>query len=127
MGIQDVSDRTSPDELRHFIRSLLKDLRALDKMIAGGLIQSGVRRIGAEQELVIINPAFRPAPIAQKLLDGLADPHFTNEIALFNIELNLDPFTFAGDCLSSMERQLDESIARARAVASAHDADIALV
>ena len=56
-----------------------------------------------------------------------ADPHFTNEIALFNIELNLDPLSFAGDCLSSMERQLDESIARARAVANGLDADIALV
>ena len=76
MGIQDVSDRTSPDELRYFIRSLLKDLRALDKMIADGLIQSGVRRIGAEQELVIINPAFRPAPIAQKLLDGVSRSAF---------------------------------------------------
>ena len=126
MGIQNVDTKSSPAELRAFINSLLTDIRALEKMIADGMIEAGVRRIGAEQEMFLVNPAWRPAPVANEILAHLDDPHFTNEIALFNLEINLDPLAFGGDCLSRMERQLDEMLARAAAAASRCEAEIIL-
>ena len=106
MGEQQVKEGNKPQELRVFIRALLNDLRALRQIIDAGMIESDRRRIGAEQELFLVNPAWRPAPVAMPVLERLRDPHFTNEIGLFNLEVNLDPLDFQGNCLVEMERQL---------------------
>ena len=42
-------------------------------MIASGLIENGVRRIGAEQELFMVNSAWRPAFVARQVLDRMPD------------------------------------------------------
>ncbi|HKP10716.1 MAG TPA: CBS domain-containing protein [Blastocatellia bacterium] len=126
MGQQQVKDERAPGELRAFIRALLNDLRALRQIIAEGLIEADTRRIGAEQELFLVNPAWRPAPVAMELLDRIGDPHYTNEIALFNLEINLDPLAFRGDCLGAMERQLRRLVERARAAAYDCGADVAM-
>lgn len=124
MGQQSVDARISSEELRRFIRALLNDVRALDRMIADGVIESGVRRIGAELELVLVNSAFRPAPVADEVLRELNDPHFTNEIGLFNVEINLDPLTFGGNCLSRMHGQLEDHIEKARSAANRCGAEV---
>lgn len=126
MGEQQVKEENQPQELRVFIRTLLNDLRALRQIINAGMIEGDTRRIGAEQELFLINPAWRPAPVAMSVLERLCDSHYTNEIALFNLEINLDPLRFAGDCLVELERQLRELIGGARTAASQNHAEIAL-
>ncbi len=126
MGQQNVNTKLSSEELRSFIKSLLNDLSALKKMIADGMIESNVRRIGAEQELFLVNAAWRPTPVAMDVLNKISDPHFTNEIALFNLEINLDPLTFGGDCLSRMEEQLCHMLDKARRAANSHEAEIVL-
>lgn len=126
MGEHYVELESAPAQRRVFIRRLLSDLRALEHMIASGLIETGVRRIGAEQELFLVNSAWRPACVARQVLDRIADPHFVTEIAQFNLEINLDPLVFGGDCLSEMERQLNGMIGKARAAANACDAEVVL-
>ena len=83
MAQQNVEQASTPEQLRAFITALLNDLRALEKMIASGMIESGVRRIGAVQELFLVNSGWRPASIGAEVLDRIADPHFTTEIAKF--------------------------------------------
>ena len=126
MAEHNVNPESAPQELRGFVKHLLNDIRALEKMIASGMIESGVRRIGSEQELFLVNSAWRPAPVGLQVLDSIADSHFTTEIAQFNLEINLDPVLFVGDCLSTMGGQLDELLAKARTAANASDAEIVL-
>ena len=95
----------------------MTDLRALEQMIDQGVFERDNPRIGAEQEMFLVGPSFRPAPAALEVLAALDDPHFTTELALFNLECNLDPVAFSGDCFGSLERQLDGLLARARKVA----------
>ena len=97
MGRQDAGD-IDVGSLREFTRRLLADLRALEIMLESGAIESGVRRIGAEQELFLIDRHFRPAPLAVEMIERLGDPHFTTEVARFNLEFNTDPFEFGSDC-----------------------------
>jgi len=107
MGEHRIVDAAGESEkLREFMQQLLVDLRALEKMIEGGMIEEGVRRIGAEQEMFLLDRDYRPAPAAMTMLERLKDPHFVTEVALFNLEANLDPLTFGGKCLSTMEKQL---------------------
>ncbi len=100
MGTHDVKELDSQN-LRTFTQKLLADLRALELMLKSGAIETGVRRIGAEQELFLIDRNWGPAPLAVEMLERLGDEHFTTEVARFNLEFNTDPLSFGGDCLSA--------------------------
>ncbi|RMG44632.1 MAG: CBS domain-containing protein [Acidobacteria bacterium] len=126
MGERDVQAAETGRQHRAFMRAVLQDLRALERMIDEGMIESGVRRIGAEQEMFLVDDSWRPAPVALEVLERVDDPHFTTELGLFNLELNLDPLTFGGDCLSRMERQLEELLAKAERAARETGARVVL-
>jgi hypothetical protein len=79
------------------------------------MFERGVERIGAEQELFIVDRAYHPAPGALKILERLDDPHYTTELGLFNLEINADPQPFAGAGLRDMEAQLTALYARCAA------------
>lgn len=127
MGSQDVQRDKDAAELRSFITHLLRDVQALDRMLARGMIESGVHRIGAEQELFLVDAARRPAMLAMELLERVADPHYTTELGLFNLEINLDPLRFEGDCLSRLEGQLESTLERLRSAAHERGAEVVLV
>jgi len=126
MGDQDVRQQTEIEERRLFLQHLLRDVQAMERMLESGVIESGVRRIGAEQELFLVDETWRPAPNAPKILAEISDPHFTTELARFNLELNLDAQDFGGPCLRLMEDQLDRLLARVRAVARACGGEVVL-
>lgn len=111
---------------RQLMRALLSDLRALEAMLENGMIEEGVRRIGAEQEMFLVDPNLRPAPAAMVLLNKLNDPHFVTELGMFNLELNLDAQPFTGDSLSRMERQLHEKLTLLKRVAAEEGVGIVL-
>lgn len=107
MGDLNVNQKASAEERREFTQHIFRDVRALEIMLERGMIESGITRIGAEQELVLLDKYYLPNPIALEVLEELKDdPNFTNELSRFNIEVNLDPQEFKGDCLAKMETQL---------------------
>lgn len=128
MGQLDILPDTDDEApRRRFARAVLDDLVALERMLGAGMFESGVRRIGAEQELFLIDPAGRPLPVALPLLDRLADPRFTTEIAQFNLEYNVDPQVFGAGCLLALERDLADALERARSAAALLGGDLLLV
>ena len=74
MGEQEVSRAEEAEERRLFTKKLLPDLRALEIMLAEGAIESGRRRMGAEQELFLVDSRWQPAPVALEVLADLARP-----------------------------------------------------
>ncbi|MEO1266643.1 MAG: CBS domain-containing protein [Myxococcota bacterium] len=124
MGELNVKRDLEPDDLRRFMKRLLRDVRAFEKMLDLDMIETGVRRIGAEQELFLVDSAFKAAPLALKVLDKIEDPRFTTELAMFNIEFNLDPQLFGGDCLSRMEQELCTLLEMARKSAHACEGEV---
>jgi CBS domain-containing protein/gamma-glutamylcysteine synthetase len=127
MGNQQVQEGISGEKLRLFMRNLLDDLRVLERMLEEGLIESGVRRIGAEQEMFLVGPGFRPAPLVMEMLQLLQDQHFTTELAQFNLETNMEPLSFGGKCLSEMEQRITALVGKARSSAAKLGAEIVLV
>jgi CBS domain-containing protein len=126
MGTQNIDRRHDSEQMRTFITHLLHDIQALEIMLARGLIEAGVRRIGAEQELFLVDHTWRPAPVALEVLDAASDPHYTTELGRFNLEINLDPLVFSGNCLQQMEEDLTALLATLRAAARRCGADIVL-
>lgn len=117
MGEQEVRQMTRQDELRVFLKHVLRDVQALEHMLDEGLFETDVRRIGAEQELFLVDASWRPSPTAPEVLEKIGDHHFTPELARFNLEFNLDPFVFEGDCLRRLEEQIHHYLGMARAAA----------
>lgn len=126
MGEHDVEQELDEQKLQSFMKALLEDLRALDYMLDHDLIESGVRRIGAEQEMFLVDENLRPAPVSVEVLEHAKDPRLTTEIARFNLEANLTPLTLNGNCFSQMESDLNEVLGRARASANHFGADVLL-
>jgi len=127
MGEHDVGADRSEDAIRRFGRAVLDDIRALERMCDAGQIESGVRRVGAEQEMFLVDPQGRPAPIAMDVLERLDDPSFTTELARFNLEHNLPARIFDGGVLRDIEGQLTQAVARVRDAAMASGGDVLLV
>jgi len=106
----------SSAERRRFMRSLLTDLRAVERMLAEGMFESGVSRIGCEQEMFLVDRSWNAKPSALQLLEKLDDPHYTTELGLFNLELNAESQPFDGRGLSRMETQVTDLFARVQHV-----------
>jgi gamma-glutamylcysteine synthetase len=126
MGHLDVAPKLDPNEFRVFTKALLNDLRALEQMLAEGRIETGARRIGTEQELFLVGPGWRPAPVAIQVLEGLDGEEYTTELAAFNLEINLKPLELEGRCLHQLEQRLDDHIEIVRTQAQQHNADVVL-
>ena len=127
MGEQNV--RLNKDETTHqaFMKALLTEVQALETLLESGLLESGVHRIGAEQEMFLIDRAHKPACRALEILEVIGDRRFTHELGLFNLEANLSPRLLGGDCLRQLEAEAQEIYRRARETAARFDCDIALV
>ncbi len=124
---QEVRAEREPEAIRAFTKAILRDLHALEKILEGGLIESGVRRIGVEQEMFLVDAGWRPATCAMEVLERLsADNSFTTELALYNLEVNLDPLTLRGDCFSVLEKNVQEKVTKARNAAQQEGADVLL-
>lgn len=119
MGEQEVKDARDGDRRRDFVRALLSDLAALERMIEEGRIESGVRRIGAEQELCLVDEALRPAPVGEQVLARLSEGPFTTELGRHNLEINLDPRELSSTCLGDLERELTTRLDEVREAAGA--------
>lgn len=96
MGEMNISTEHSKKHNRRFMRALLNDLTALEMMIDQGMIESGITRIGAEQEMVLVDRNYSPACKSVEILKDITDPRFTYEIGKFNMEANLTPNELKG-------------------------------
>lgn len=126
MGEHNIEQELDEIKVRAYLKALLNDLRALEHMLDNGLIEAGVRRIGAEQEMFLVDQNLRPAPVAEEVLKLVNDPRLTTEIARFNLEANLTPLALDGRALSQMEQELEEVIRLTRDGAKSLGADVLL-
>jgi CBS domain-containing protein/gamma-glutamyl:cysteine ligase YbdK (ATP-grasp superfamily) len=126
MGEHRVHDTSDEQRTRTFVRAMLDDIRALEVMIERDMIERGVRRVGVEQEMYIVDANGYPAPISDRVLGNIADPRFGTELARFNLEANLDPQPLGGDFLRVMESGLGSALLQADRAANNFGARILL-
>ena len=126
MGEHHVENGSGPEQLRAFVGALLDDLRALERMLDEGRFETGVRRVGAEQEMFLVDRHMGPAFCAPEVIARVADPRVTTEIARFNLEANLTPRTLAADCFRRMEEEVKEVVTLVREAARTYGAEVLL-
>ncbi len=126
MGEHNVEQQFDQETSQASMKALLEDLYALEFMIETGRFEAGVTRIGAEQEMFLIDRNMRPAPISLEVLDRAKDSRLTTEIARFNLEANLTPLPLTGRCFGKMEHELRELLSLVRTSAGELGADVLL-
>ncbi len=114
------------EQRKQFVVSILKDMKALEYMLEHDLFDCETTRIGAEQEFCFVDRFYRPSMVGMDVLEKLNNEHFTTELAKFNLEANLDPLEFKGNCLSTMEAQLTDLVTKADNVAKEMGARVIL-
>ena len=125
MGEQNIQ-ALGEQQRKSFTRALLNEVRALEEMLERDMFEKGVRRIGAEQEMFLVDQGLHAAPASMSILDRAKDERLTTELGQFNLEANLTPLDFGGDCLRSMEQELNQVLDYTREHASALGADVIL-
>src|SRR5215813_8532527 len=126
MGQHNVEQQVDETKAQVFMKALLEDLRALAFMLENDRVESGITRIGAEQEMFLVDRNFRPAPVSLEVLKLASEPRLTTEIARFNLEANLTPLDLTGSCFRQMEQELDELISITNRSAQAHGSEVLL-
>lgn len=126
MGEQKLSIAKDPESRKLFLKYLLHDVEAIDQMLQNNQIESGISRIGAEQEFCLVDKYFKPSRNAMEVMEKVGDDHFTSELAKYNLEINLDPLELTGDCFSKMKSQLLELLNKAEDAATLIDERIIL-
>lgn len=124
MGSQDVSRMKGKRQMKNFVQALLKDIDAMSKMLDGGWFEDDIVRIGAEQEICLIDKnTYKPMPISMEVIETLGSPDWLEtELAKFNVEFNLMPRVFTGNCLSDMEKENQGYFDKLRQAAADHGA-----
>ncbi|MCA8974439.1 MAG: CBS domain-containing protein [Planctomycetes bacterium] len=117
MGRHDLPSAHSDEQLRSFMKAILADVHALDRMLREDRFETGVRRIGAEQEVFLVDRSGRAWRGVDAMMRELAHPQFTYELAQYNLECNLLPREFGGKCLSEMEVEARDLLQLARETA----------
>ena len=92
------------------MRFLLKDMQALERMLKEKWFETDTIRIGAEQEMCLIDRYLKPLHINLEALKTIDDKSFTSELANFNLEANLSPQPFSGSSISVMHQDLKKTL-----------------
>jgi CBS domain-containing protein/gamma-glutamylcysteine synthetase len=128
MGEQRVSKVNDPAQMQKFVRGLLCDVQALEYMLENDWFDKSAVRIGAEQEMVMVDKTtLRPASIATEVLKKMENWDFVEtELALFNLETNLTPRELTGTCFSDLQDENQESLSKIQKVLDEFNAQILL-
>lgn len=128
MGEQQVSIVRSQDQMQLFVKSLLDDVKALDYMLHNDWFETDIVRIGAEQEMVLVDQrTLKPACINMEALEHMKDwPWVETELAKFNLEINLQPREFSDRALREMEDETSSKLTKIEGVVNHLGATIVL-
>lgn len=126
MGEQSVKSISDLSDRALFLRHILHDIDALDHMIKNDMFEKGIQRIGAEQEFCLTNRNWEPSNRSEEVMQALQDPHFTHELAKYNLEINLDPVELKGNCFEQVEKQLRDLLGKTEKLLDEKDQHIIL-
>src|SRR5690554_504724 len=127
MGETKVTRLISRAENQRFITALLKDLHSLKYMLEHDWFEKEPIRIGAEQEMVLVDSYSKPHPIAPKILKRMKNERWlTSELSKFNLEINLTPQVFENDALRNIENEVIKCLHAVQGELDKEDAHIIL-
>jgi hypothetical protein len=127
MGIEIDRDEFEEAEYPRFAERLEACLTALRALLRRPGFGVGEPTVGAELELFLVDRRGLPLAKNAAVLQESGDPRVTLEVDRFNLELNPDPSTLAGQPFSSLGAQMAKTVAAVERAAGAHGGQVAMV
>jgi len=93
-----------------FTYHLLKDIETLDRMLKDDLFPKDKIRIGAEQELAIVDEKMKPTCKSLEILDNIDSELFVTELSQFNLEINLEPEVLEAGVFKKIHQKLKDHL-----------------
>lgn len=121
MGQEISSAHFSDRDFAEFHARLSEETRLLNELALAGQFSERLHTVGYEVEAWLVDANMRPVPDNEAFLAELNDDLACPELARFNVELNYPPLRLRCGALERMQRDLDEFVARAVAVAESRD------
>jgi len=108
MGEQNVSILSDKEQKAKFLKAILDDVQALEYMLENDWFETDVQRVGAEQEMVLVDKDYyKPSMVGVDVIENLSQHDWIEtELAKFNIETNLTPRVFEKSAFSKMEKEI---------------------
>lgn len=112
MGEQNVTILDDKNQKAEFLKALLDDVQALEYMLKNDWFETDIQRIGAEQEMVLVDKDhFKPSMVGVEVIENLKEHSWIEtELARFNIETNLTPRVFEKQAFSKMEKEINSNL-----------------
>ncbi len=126
MGDKNVAYPENTTAHGQFVQQVIRDLKALEELLAEGQMEKNNTRIGAELELNFLNENYNPYPIGTEIQQKLNLRKVVTEYARFNLEINSDPLPFKENCLSGLKQNLCEAYIKLLLEAKRNNAHILL-
>lgn len=128
MGEQKVSKLKGKRKMQRFVKALLSDIHALEYMIENDWFDTGISRLGAEQEMVMVSSStFKPAPIVTDVMKEAGSIEWVEtELARFNLETTLTPREIKGSCFSELHKENSDKLNKLQEMLESHRAKIVL-
>ena len=126
MGYQHTRLLQTQEDRNRFCRAMLRDVSALELMLKEGYFEKDIQRIGAEQELCLIQSNYSPAMTGPEILSQIEAPAYTSELARYNLEINLPPKELKGKSFQEMHRELEKLLRLGQEIAGRWDSRIVL-
>lgn len=126
MGSFAIKEIENIDQRNQFYREIFDDIAVFDYMLAAGMFAQEEVNVGVEQELCLIDDMGMPKNAALGILHKLSEHQFTNELALFNLEINLDPQPIKESGIYKVREQLYHFVNKARKAGKSLKTDIFL-
>ena len=111
MSGKSINNTADINARKAFTYHLLRDIETLDHMLKNNFFPEDTIRIGAEQELPIVDDKMKPSCKALQILDNIDNDLFTTELSQFNLEVNLEPLVLKAGVFRKMHEQLKSHIA----------------
>ncbi|GAB47589.1 glutamate-cysteine ligase family protein [Mobilicoccus pelagius] len=125
---QDVSGgEWSNTQRRQYREKVRQNLDVFERMLAVTSFDPGRFMTGMEMEFSLVGEDLEPAFRNDEVLAAIDDDSFVHELGRFNIEVNVDPRSLEGKGLLTLEKDVCEALAGARAAAASVGTRLAMI
>ncbi len=108
MGDEVSKDKFSQADYSRFKQRLDQETAHVRELFRQAAFDHSRRRLGYELELCLLNARGEPSACNQQVLEQAANPHFTVELARFNLEINGNAFDVSDTVLAQLDQDLTD-------------------
>jgi len=108
MGDEVSKDKFSKADYSRFKQRLDQETEHVRALFLRAGFDHSTRRLGYELELCLLNARGEPSPCNQQVLEQADNPHFTVELARFNLEINGNAFAVHDTVMAQLQQDMAE-------------------